>query len=152
MMTLNQCTLSGNSAGTSGGGILNHDLLTLNQCTLSGNSGNSGGGIGNVNGTLALNQCTLSGNSATDGNGGIDNYNNGVLAINNTIVAGNSGTDITAYDYDYQVTYGGSNLVQSVDNTGNGGVIIASRSRPRPARQLRRADADDAALARLARH
>ena len=126
--TLNQCNLSGNSAyndygyAGGGGGIYNGDLLTLNQCTLSGNSasGFTGGGGGIFNGgLLTLNQCTLSGNSATynfGGGGGI--YNADILTITNTVVAGNSGiygADIYSYS---ALTYGGSNLVQSVDNSG----------------------------------
>ena len=55
MLTLNQCTLSGNSATRNligGGGIFNYGALTLNQCTLSGNhSGADGGGIDNFGGT-----------------------------------------------------------------------------------------------------
>lgn len=63
-LTLNQCTLSGNSAGN-GGAIYNNSTLTLNQCTLSANSASSIGGGGVCNsGTLTLSQCTLSGNSA----------------------------------------------------------------------------------------
>jgi len=62
-LTLNNCTVSGNSAtnGNAGGivnGLENGGLLTLNQCTLSGNTG---GGIWNADGTLTMNQCTLSG-------------------------------------------------------------------------------------------
>jgi hypothetical protein len=135
-LTLNQCTLSGNIAGNyygvaegKGGGIYNIDLLTLNQCTLSGNSAYTGGGIyNNFESTLTLNQCTLSGNSATgnvdhDGGGGIY-INRGYLALTNTIVAGNSGSpgaDIYYVDA-FGVTYGGSNLVQSVYVDGSGEV------------------------------
>jgi len=137
-LALNQCTLSGNSAlygggiaikDIGGGGILNYGTATLNQCTLSANSAIiGGGGIGNVNGTLALNQCTLSGNSA-NGGGGILNYTyrtlNGTATatITNTIVGGNSGSygadiDNGADLYYYAtLTYGGSNLVQSVYNS-----------------------------------
>jgi len=98
--------------------------VTLNQCTLSGNSATDGGVGGGANidsGTLALNQCTLSGNSASDG-GGIyndDSANDGAAVImTNTIVAGNSGvyTSEDIYNKAGTLTYGGSNLVQSVDN------------------------------------
>jgi hypothetical protein len=141
-LALNQCTLSGNSAlygggiaikDIGGGGILNYGTLTLDQCTLSANSAIiGGGGIGNVNGTLALNQCTLSGNSA-NGGGGILNYDSRTLngtataTITNTIVGGNSGSygadiDNGADIYYYAtLTYGGSNLVQSVYNYNYGG-------------------------------
>ena len=111
-LTLTNCTLSGNSAESDyGGGICNVGLLTLNQCTLSGNSAAIYcGGIYNYD-QLTLNQCTLSGNSG----GGI--YNVGGTSMTNTIVAGNSGTDIASYS-DSGVTYGGSNLVQSVYGYG----------------------------------
>jgi hypothetical protein len=120
-LTLNQCTLSGNSANNhgisgGGGGIVNsgYGTLTLNQCTLSGNSapGYEGGGILNHDGTLALNQCTVSGNSAGIG-GGISS--SGTLALTNTIAAGNSGADGADISCD-SLTYGGSDLVQSVYN------------------------------------
>ena len=124
-MTLNECTLSGNSAQV-GGGIYNDGLLTLNQCTLSGNSATiQGGGIyidGQLIGvTLTLNQCTLSGNSATDGgyDGGIGTYA-GTLALTNCILSGNSDThgDGDIDNFHDTVTYGGSNLVQSVTVSG----------------------------------
>src|ERR1039458_6687865 len=115
MMTLNQCTLSGNSATYEGGGIYNHGTLTLNQCTLSGNYVTyveGGGGIFDDY-ALTLNQCTLSGNSAGYG-GGI--FDSGKLAMTNTIVAGNNSYfDADIYN-DSAVSYGGSTLVQSVYN------------------------------------
>jgi hypothetical protein len=122
-LTLNQCTLSGNNAysihgSSGGGGIFNDGALTLNQCTLSGNSVTGDGGSIFNGGALTLNQCTLSENSATVGSGGIDNYD-GTLTITNSIVGGNSGSpgaDIN--NSEGILTCGGSNLVQSVDNSG----------------------------------
>ncbi len=75
--TLNNCTLTGNSAGA-GGGALNG---TLNNCTLTGNSASYGGG---ANG-CTLNNCTLTGNSAQYFGGGI--YGG---TLNNCIVYYNS--------------------------------------------------------------
>jgi hypothetical protein len=119
--TLNQCTLSGNSATGSegsGGGIFNNGgTLTLNQCTLSGNRGAADGGGINNQGTLTLNQCTLSGNSADYGGGIWDD--GGILTMTNTVVGGNNGiggADIS--NANVVLTYGGSNLVQSVGNSG----------------------------------
>ena len=96
-LTLNNCTVAGNSANYSwdgGGGIDNYDTVTLNQCTLSGNSANysdlGGGGIDNF-GTVTLNQCTLSGNSANYsdvGGGGIVNYD--TVTLNQCTLSGNS--------------------------------------------------------------
>ena len=98
-MTLNECTLSGNTAedpNGGGGGIYNVGAFTLNQCTLWGNTAtNLGGGqVGIFNngggGTVTVNQCTLSGNHGDAGGGGI--YNNGGTITNfNSIVAGNTG-------------------------------------------------------------
>ena len=58
------CTVAGNSAGY-GGGIQNSGTLTINNSTLSGNSApaGEGGGIYNEN-TLTLNNCIVAGNTA----------------------------------------------------------------------------------------
>jgi len=124
LLTLNQCTLSGNTVEHNGGAIYGGGGLTLNQCTLSGNSAENGGGIYNL-GLLTLNQCTLSGNSAPGGDGGgiynDDMANDGAaVMMTNTIVGGNSansGADIYNIYNSVTLTYGGSNLVQSVDNS-----------------------------------
>jgi hypothetical protein len=84
-LTIDNSTLSGNSA-TYGGGILNNGTLTINNSTLSGNSATGGGGILS-RGTLTINNSTLSGNSAAQG-GGI--FNSGTLTINNSTLSGNS--------------------------------------------------------------
>ncbi|MCL1921921.1 MAG: right-handed parallel beta-helix repeat-containing protein [Kiritimatiellaeota bacterium] len=76
--TLNNCTLSGNAAGSYGGGSY---YGTLNSCTLSGNTANYGGG--SYYGTL--NNCTLSGNTA-EWYGGGSSYG----MLRNCIVWGNS--------------------------------------------------------------
>lgn len=151
-LVLNECNLSENNTDESGGGILNSGTLTITNCTLLGNNAkNGGGGAGIYNalgtltlyqctlsdnnadsgacggiyidyGTLTLDQCTLSGNSADYGGGGIENVY-GVVTITNTIVAGNSaqlGADILDFS---TLTYGGSNIVQSVYNYNNQGTI-----------------------------
>jgi hypothetical protein len=89
-LTVSNCTLSGNSAGT-GGGIDNDGTLTVSNCTLSGNSiyqASAGGGIANA-GTLTVSNCTLSGNSAAAGGGGIGN--SGTATVSNCTLSGNSG-------------------------------------------------------------
>jgi hypothetical protein len=94
-LTLNRCTLSGNTSGDVGGGIASPGgALTLNQCTLTGNGvvsfGTGGGAIsfGGAGGTLTVNQSTLSANIAPLG-GGIY-QGGGSLAVGNSIIAGNS--------------------------------------------------------------
>jgi PKD repeat protein len=123
-LTVNNCTLSGNVAGTDtayqGGAIVNFGKLMVNECTLSGNSGYYGGCIFNSGGTMTLNQCTLSGNNTTV-TGAI--LNEGTLSITNTIVAGNSGVDSGDIDNADTLTFGGANLVQSVGQTGGHGTV-----------------------------
>ncbi len=91
-LTLNQCTVSGNSAHYGGGGGIDNDqgTVTLNRCTLSGNSAPDGGGIYSAGGTLTLINCTLSGNSAIYYGGGIDNGYESTLTMNQCTLSGNS--------------------------------------------------------------
>ncbi len=98
--TLNNCTVSGNSAGFfGGGGMYNGGTLTTTNCTASGNSADFGGGVLNGNpvtyqaGTLMMTNCTVSGNSGFVG--GLDASGAPVM-LTNTIIAGNGGADIFA--------------------------------------------------------
>ena len=83
-------TLSGNSAGESGGGIHNTGTCTVLTSTLSGNStiNDSGGGVLN-SGTCTVHASTLSGNSSNFG-GGIFNVSTATLHLTSSIVAGNT--------------------------------------------------------------
>src|SRR6266545_1535721 len=116
-------TISGNSAGTSGGGIYGEGLddLSIVNSTISGNSaGTSGGGIYNVNSSLHVANSTITGNSAGSG-GGI--YNEGslgasVVEISNKILnAGasgenifNNGGTVTSHGYNLSSDDGGGYL------------------------------------------
>ena len=119
-LTLNGCTVSGNSAtgnlsyaASRGGGIANYGTLTLNGSTISGNSAAQGfgGGIFNA-GTLVLNSATISGNSAAKG-GGV-HANGGRIDAGSTILAGNTGGDLNG-----ALASQGHNLIG--DNTGGSG-------------------------------
>ena len=102
-VVLANCTLSGNTATSSGGGAIfnaGSGALSLTNCTLSGNTANSSdGGAINSNGfsTLTLTNCTLSGNSANDGgtpgNGGTGGaiFNNfGDVTVTGCTLSGNA--------------------------------------------------------------
>ncbi|MCL1921280.1 MAG: autotransporter adhesin family protein, partial [Kiritimatiellaeota bacterium] len=96
--TLNNCTLSGNTANHGGGAyesMLNHCTLTSNtatydgggaydstfyDCVLTGNTANVGGGACDS----TLNNCTLTGNTAANGGGAYDS------TLNNCTLTGNS--------------------------------------------------------------
>jgi len=134
-LTLNNCTLAGNTASDpswGGGGILSYfATLTLNNCTLTGNSADNsneggGGGLYILGGTVVVNQSTLAGNSADNsvGGGGILNSES-TLTVTNSIVAantatGDNGPDI--YNFGGNITFGGANLVQTAPYNDFGSV------------------------------
>jgi parallel beta-helix repeat protein/predicted outer membrane repeat protein len=90
-LLLTDCTVSGNTATSSGGGICVQDgYVTLRRCTITGNrSGGPGGGIAWVNGTaLTITDSTVSNNTALHGGGGI--YASGTtLTVTGSTVSSN---------------------------------------------------------------
>ena len=96
-------TLSGNVTHT-GGGIYNDTgTATVTNSTLSGNAALYGGGVFNRAGTVTLTNSTLSGNSATLG-GAIYDYG-GTANLENTLLANSSG-----YNCEGTLNDNGSNL------------------------------------------
>jgi hypothetical protein len=90
LLTVQGCTLTGNTTVFSfgqGGGIYNIGDLTIQQSTLSGNTAYSGGGIFTSAGTTTIQGSTLTGNTATCG-GGI--YNGGTATIQQSTLSGNT--------------------------------------------------------------
>jgi CSLREA domain-containing protein len=71
-LVMTDCTVSGNVAGSFGGGVHDdHGSAILTNTTISGNhAGASGGGFGNSSGTGTLTNCTISGNQAEGNFGG----------------------------------------------------------------------------------
>ena len=110
--TFNNCTLTGNTASSSGGGAIKG---TLNNCTLIGNKAGFGGGACGAykdtinNGTL--NNCTLTGNTASSYGGGA--YYG---TLNNCTLTGN-----TAYSYGGGAYYGTLNNCTLTGNTARRG-------------------------------
>jgi Zn-dependent metalloprotease len=98
-LTLNDCTVRGNSAG-GGGGIFNNQhgsalyerTLIIIDSTVSDNIASStGGGINNHSGELIIRNSTISGNLA-DGAGGLKTYG-GTVTVNNSTVSNNLATN-----------------------------------------------------------
>jgi len=94
-LSLNNTTISGNSAVEEGGGIYSNGTVSVNNTSLSNNSAfgedfSSGGGIENANGTLNISNSVVSSNASEFG-GGIDN--NGTLSINNSTLSDNSASN-----------------------------------------------------------
>ena len=140
MPILNNSTVSGNSAGFDGGGLLNFETLTLIDCTVADNTaGQSGGGIANEAGTLEVTTSTLSGNTAAFAGGGMFNpagaaaelvnatlstnganrgggiYTEGeMLLVSSTIARNEAATEASALYYDPGTPAAG---LQSIANT-----------------------------------
>jgi len=123
--TVSDCTISGNSATTSGsigGGIDTgfQATLTVTDSTISGNSAaDFAGGIDN-GGTLTLTGSTVSGNSAGGiGGGGI--YNVDVATVINCTLSGNSAVSTGGGIFDqYLLTVVNSTLSGNTAGAGGG--------------------------------
>ena len=131
--TLTNCTVSGNSSVSTGGGIDTGTAATLINCTVSGNFAARGGGIHGE--TATLTNCTVAENFALADGGGLYSTGSG-FSLKNTIVAlnltdfGGSGLDISG-----AFTSQGHNLIgNSSGGTGftNGvnGDIVGSAASP----------------------
>ena len=110
-LAMNNCTLASNTADAIGGGFYSRGIsTTLGNCTISGNTaGGISGGFFNFS-AIALNSCTITGNTGSSGqNGGIET--GGSATLTNTIVAANSGTDLDFYDNSGSYVSNGYNLV-----------------------------------------
>lgn len=121
-MTLERCTLSGNTAGY-GGAIWNNPgaIMTLRQCTIAENTASQSGGIEN-RGVMTLVHCTVADNTAPT-IGGIFNYLES-LTIENCIVAGNSGGLGNDVNNQGTITTVGANIVQT-SIPGGGPITVA---------------------------
>jgi parallel beta helix pectate lyase-like protein/SdrD B-like protein len=96
-VSLVNCTVSGNAADSSGGGIHNaySGALTLTNCRILGNAaGQSGGGVSNDSyNPVTMTNCTIVGNSAGANGGGVHTGHGGTVTLTNCTVSGNSATE-----------------------------------------------------------
>ena len=94
VLSLTDCTISGNTAAQSGGGVYDgaYATATLVNCIISGNvSGLNGGGFSSgSHATATLIDCTVSGNSAYNAGGGLYLGANGTATLTNCTVSGNN--------------------------------------------------------------
>ncbi len=92
VMVVQRSTISGNVASnpdrfSNAGGIYNASRLTVENSTISGNSATYGGGV-YTGALLTVLQSTITGNSAgVAGGGGIYTYASGTVTVQNSIVA-----------------------------------------------------------------
>jgi hypothetical protein len=89
-MTLQDVTLSGNTAVSSGGGIYNCALSTISGGLIEFNVASSGGGIFNQCNSLTITNTTIADNTASNNGGGLANNGNSVT-VTNSIFQDNNG-------------------------------------------------------------
>src|SRR6478752_2272770 len=117
-----------------GGGILHQgSLLSLINCTVSGNStdGTGGGICVDANATLTIDSSTLSGNYAGDYGGSI--ANSGTLIINNSTLSGNrgefaAGAILNGFNGDASLTVSNSTLSENTTQLHGGGIFTEGQS------------------------
>ncbi len=128
-LNVTNCTIFGNSASDSGGGIFSNTnlstvTLVITNSTISGNSAAfEGGGIFNFDGLTRIQSSTITGNSAPAGQGGgIATFGDDVTRtrLSNSIVAANTSSDV-------DITNGSVNsfVSEGYNLIGNGNAIAA---------------------------
>ncbi len=91
-VTFRNLTIQNGNIGGNGGGILNNSnaaTVTIENATVTGNTAGTGGGIHSQNGNVNLINSTISGNVATSNGGGI--YASGGTITNSTITNNTAG-------------------------------------------------------------
>jgi predicted outer membrane repeat protein len=126
MLTITDCILSHNSAGT-GCGIFNEGVTTITNSTISGNitsgSGLGGGAIYNHLGLVSVSNSTLSGNSASNLDGGAIYNDRGTVTVINTTLSGNSAKRAGGGIYTLSETLTITNCTLSNNSAASGGGI-----------------------------
>jgi hypothetical protein len=127
--TLNNVTVTGNTAASVGGGIFNNGgIVFLNDSRLTNNSGVAGGAIATIYGSL-----TISGMSSIDGNtasvgAGIAAKGTNIVFNDKSVVSGNTAQSAAGVDLREggSLTMNGSSSVSKNTATGNylGGAIL----------------------------
>ncbi|MBI5774529.1 MAG: SBBP repeat-containing protein, partial [Verrucomicrobia bacterium] len=109
--TANRCTFSGNAATGLGGGLrANYYSSTLNQCTFAGNSASSGGGIYSYRNNFTLNQSTISANTSSSDGGGVWVDQPTSTTIFNSLIVGNTGSTEISFFQAFTLNLNGVNL------------------------------------------
>lgn len=91
-MTLTGGNGVGNSPGnTFGGAVYNQGVLTLTNMVITGNTaGSDGGGVySSTSDSLTLIGCTITNNTAVSQSGGVHNHTDGTLTITDTTISNN---------------------------------------------------------------
>lgn len=129
-LELNRVVVSGNAAGTDGGGIYNVSgttgvgTLTITDSTIRNNEADDGGGIDNDDSTFKLIRSTVRNNTADDDGGGIDHDFSSMRvadsAVSYNTANGGSGGGISSEDGTVKIT--GSSLSSNTAQDIGGGL------------------------------
>jgi uncharacterized protein DUF4347/parallel beta helix pectate lyase-like protein len=101
-LSMNNSTVSSNTANQDGGGIYNtaSGIVTLTSSTISGNNANEGGGLFNLTGSININNSIIAYNYLSDNSGYSDIYNNDTITGDYNIIGGLLiGANSTNYSY-----------------------------------------------------
>ncbi|MGZ8227946.1 MAG: choice-of-anchor Q domain-containing protein [Methylococcaceae bacterium] len=124
--TIINSSISGNSAGLEGGGIVSMFGVTyLVNTNLSGNTALIGGGINFKDASISITNSTISGNSATADGGAAGSLYFGVINLINSTVSGNmAGDSGGAFAFgEYDGTVNLTNSTVSGNSAAIGGVL-----------------------------
>jgi len=108
-MFIDNSTISGNSAQSVGGGIVNVSHMTITNSTISGNHGRQGAGLFAFSGDALIHYSTIAFNVASETGGGIDEQT-GSVGINGSIVAKNTANNSLNENCQFTLGSGGHNL------------------------------------------
>jgi predicted outer membrane repeat protein len=140
-LTLDQVTVTGNTAAGDGGGLWADGFsmnLTIRDSTFSGNTaGSDGGGIyvEDTGGPLLIQRTTITGNDAADDGGGIYFYDpDDDVTIEDSTISGNSAGGLGGGIYLYD-TDGGTHVIRGTTVSGNdaqagGGLFLYGPDNP----------------------
>jgi hypothetical protein len=134
VLTIENSTISGNTAAFTGGGVSSGNTLTIKNSTLSDNSAYvRGGGIFN-SGFLDVESSTLSGNTATLSGGGIAHVGSRrqggrLLTLENSTLSGNTALRGGGIEnYQSTVTIENSTLSGNIATASGGGIYTYGES------------------------
>ena len=122
-LTIDGSTISGNSSGLGGGGVVNYGTATIKNAVIENNkAGTRGGGIWSDN-SLTVENTVIRGNMATEEEGGGVHVKNGSATLDGVTLEGNTSPDGGAIRIleGASVTIRGTSVIRSNSATEHGG-------------------------------
>ncbi len=122
--TMNNCTITRNSASIGGGVACNDAHPTLVNCLITSNKAYTGGGVSSYDSAPTLTNCTVSGNTSGQG-GGLSSENSSSLTLSSCTISGNTANDGGGvYCHNASLTMTNCLISSNVASTYGGGVCM----------------------------